>query len=135
MSELQHSTHSTQTTRRKRGRDVQKGGVGEEFANIVPEEEKLGTIKGEKKRGKKGHREEKRGEKRQRYQQFHLELSWFHYTPYIDCFQQLQLNIKPLLSKKEEGLKRRGNIVLLRQMTRTRRQMKRRKRWETAGDL
>lgn len=53
MSELQHSTHSTQTTRRKRGRDVQKGGVGEEFANIVPEEEKLGTIKGEKKREKR----------------------------------------------------------------------------------
>lgn len=51
--ELQHSTHSTQTTR-------VGGGVGGPervgYTNIVPEEEKEGTI-----RGKKEIREEKRG--------------------------------------------------------------------------
>lgn len=46
--ELQHSTHSTQTTRGGGQRKVQKVLVGEVegFTNIVPEEEKEGTIRG-----------------------------------------------------------------------------------------
>lgn len=75
------------------------------FTNIVPEEEKEGTIRGKKEIKKSIERKKKRkkeGEKRQQYQQFHLEFSWFHHKPSIDCFPQLQLNIKPLLSKRRE---------------------------------
>lgn len=73
------------------------GGGG--FNNIVPENEKVGTIR--KKEIKKSIEKKKdKGEKRQQYQQFHLEFSWFHHKPNIDCFRQLQLNIQPLLSKK-----------------------------------
>lgn len=96
-------SYSTAPTahRRQRGRGrVQKV----EFTNIVPEEEKEGIIRG-KKGDKEEHREEKEkeaGEKREQYQQFHLEFSWSHHKPSIDCFRQLQLNIKPLFSKGKE---------------------------------
>lgn len=71
-----------------------------EFTNIVPEEEK-----NKEKGAKEGRREEKkrRGEEeREQYQQFHLEFSWFHHKPSIDCFRRLQPNIEPLFSKGKE---------------------------------
>jgi len=47
-------------------------------------------------------RKKEEGEKSQQYQHFHLEFSWFHHKPSIDCFSQLPLNIKPLLSRRRE---------------------------------
>lgn len=55
--------------------------------------------------GGKYRREENKkeaGEKRELYQQSHLEFSCSHHKPSIDCFPQRQLNIKPLFSKGME---------------------------------
>lgn len=63
-------------------------GEVEGFTNIVPEEEKEGTIRGKinlkKDKEEEEHREEKRGWRE--YQRFHLDFSWFHHKPNIDRF-------------------------------------------------
>lgn len=123
--------HPQHTDDKGRGPERQGGG----FTNIVPEEEKEGTIRRKWKREESREEKKRGGRETQQYQQFHLEFSWFHHEPSIDCFRQLQLNIKLLLSKRREDWHGGENIVHLRQMTRKRQQMKRQERWVTADWL
>lgn len=86
---------------RGRGGGVQKGGG---WGSLILCQRKRKREQFRRKKEIKKSTEEKKeeGEKRQQYQQFHLEFSWFHHKLSIDCFRQLQLNIKPLLSKRRE---------------------------------